>query len=77
MNLVVLGATGQAIGPCCVPHGSTTLCGLADTSRQSRSAGLPACGTVLSRGDVAHMMLDTVERGLHIKDTVWVRRART
>jgi putative NADH-flavin reductase len=41
------------------------------------SAGLPAFGTVLSRGDVAHMMLDTAERGAYIKDIVWVRGART
>jgi putative NADH-flavin reductase len=41
------------------------------------SAGRPPLATVLSRRDVAQMMLDTVERGAYIKDIVWVRGART
>jgi putative NADH-flavin reductase len=41
------------------------------------SAGRPPLATVLSRRDVAQMMLDTVERGAYIKDMVWVRGART
>jgi putative NADH-flavin reductase len=40
------------------------------------SAGPPASGTVLSRGDVADLMLDTAERGAYIKNIVWVRGAR-
>jgi putative NADH-flavin reductase len=40
------------------------------------SNGLPPSGAVLSRGDAAHMMLDTVEREEYIKDIVWVRGAR-
>lgn len=44
-------------------------------SASAASAGPPASGTVLSRGDVAQMMLDTAERGAYIKDIVWVRGA--
>jgi hypothetical protein len=41
------------------------------------SAGRPPPATVLSRRDVAQMMLDTVERGTYVKDIVWVRGSRT
>jgi putative NADH-flavin reductase len=40
------------------------------------SAGIPASSAGMSRADVAHMMLDTVERGAHIKEIVWLRGAR-
>jgi putative NADH-flavin reductase len=40
------------------------------------AAGPRPPGTVVSRGDVADMMLDTAERGAYIKDVVWVRGAR-
>jgi putative NADH-flavin reductase len=39
-------------------------------------AGRPPAGTVISRDDLASMMLDTVERAAHIRDVVWVRGAR-
>lgn len=41
------------------------------------SAGIPASSAGMSRADVAHMMLDTVERGAHVKEIVWLRGART
>lgn len=40
------------------------------------SAGIPASSAGMSRADVAHMMLDTVERGAHVKEVVWLRGAR-
>jgi hypothetical protein len=32
---------------------------------------------VVSRGDVADLMLDTAERGTYIKEIVWVRGVRS
>lgn len=40
------------------------------------SAGIPASRAGMSRDDVAHMMLDTVERGAHVREIVWLRGAR-
>jgi putative NADH-flavin reductase len=40
------------------------------------SAGIPASRAGMSREDVAHMMLDTVERGVYVKEVVWLRGAR-
>jgi putative NADH-flavin reductase len=40
------------------------------------SAGVPASRAGMSREDVAHMMLDAVERGDHIKEIVSLRGAR-
>ena len=40
------------------------------------SAGIPPSSAGMSRADVAHMMLDTVERGAHIKEIVWLRGGR-
>jgi putative NADH-flavin reductase len=40
------------------------------------SAGIPASHAGMSREDVAHMMLDTVERGAYVKEIVWLRGAR-
>jgi putative NADH-flavin reductase len=40
------------------------------------SAGIPASRAGMSRADVAQMMLDTVERGAHVKEIVWLRGAR-
>jgi len=39
------------------------------------SARIPASHAGMSREDVAHMMLDTVERGAHVKEIVWLRGA--
>ena len=33
-------------------------------------------GAVMSRGDLASMMLDTAERGTYINEVVWARGAR-
>jgi len=30
----------------------------------------------MSRADVAHMMLDTIERRAHVKEIVWLRGGR-
>ena len=49
------------------------------TSRYTASpvlAGVAASPAGMSRADLAHMMLDTVERGTHVKEIVWVRGAR-
>jgi putative NADH-flavin reductase len=40
------------------------------------SVGIPASSAGMSRADVAHMMLDTMERGAHIKEIVWLRGGR-
>jgi putative NADH-flavin reductase len=40
------------------------------------SVGIPASRAGMSREDVAHMMLDTVERGVYVKEIVWLRGAR-
>jgi putative NADH-flavin reductase len=40
------------------------------------SVGIPASRAGMSREDVAHMMLDTVERGAYVKQIVWLRGAR-
>jgi putative NADH-flavin reductase len=42
----------------------------------SASDGIPASHAGMSRQDVAHMMLDTVERGAHLREIVWLRGAR-
>jgi putative NADH-flavin reductase len=42
----------------------------------SASDGIPASHAGISRQDVAHMMLDTVERGEHLREIVWLRGAR-
>jgi putative NADH-flavin reductase len=39
------------------------------------SAGIPSSSAKMSRQDVAHMMLDTVERGAHVREIVWLRGA--
>jgi putative NADH-flavin reductase len=49
------------------------------TSRYVASAasgGIPPSSAGMSRQDVAHMMLDTVERGAYVKEIVWLRGAR-
>jgi putative NADH-flavin reductase len=38
--------------------------------------GIPVSNTGVSRNDVAHMMLDTVERGSHVREIVWLRGGR-
>ena len=38
--------------------------------------GMPASHAGMSREDLAHMMLDTVERGTHFREVVWLRGAR-
>ncbi len=40
------------------------------------SDGIPVSNAGLSREDLAHMMLDTVERGAHMKEIVWLRGGR-
>jgi hypothetical protein len=40
------------------------------------SAGIPASRAGMSREDVAHMMLDTVEGEAYVKEIVWLRGAR-
>jgi putative NADH-flavin reductase len=40
------------------------------------SAGIPVSHAGMSREDVAHMMLDTVERGAYVREIVWLRGAR-
>jgi putative NADH-flavin reductase len=40
------------------------------------SAGIPASRAGMSREDVAHMMLNAVERSEYVKDIVWLRGAR-
>jgi putative NADH-flavin reductase len=40
------------------------------------SAGIPVSRAGMSREDLAHMMLDTVERGAHVREIVWLRGAR-
>jgi putative NADH-flavin reductase len=40
------------------------------------SDGIPVSNAALSREDLAHMMLDTVERGAHAKEIVWLRGGR-
>jgi putative NADH-flavin reductase len=39
------------------------------------SAGIPVSRAGMSREDVAHMMLDTVERGAYVREIVWLRGA--
>lgn len=41
------------------------------------SAGVPVSHAAMSREDLAHMMLDTVERGANINEIVWLRGARS
>lgn len=45
-------------------------------SVSAASAGIPVSRAGMSRADVAHMMLDTVERGAHVREIVWLRGAR-
>jgi putative NADH-flavin reductase len=40
------------------------------------SAGIPASSAGMSRADVAHMMLDAIERRAHVKEIVWLRGGR-
>ncbi len=40
------------------------------------SAGIPASREGMSREDLAHMMLNAVERSEYVKDIVWLRGAR-
>ena len=40
------------------------------------STAIPASSAGMSREDVAHMMLDTVERGAYVKEIVWLRGVR-
>jgi putative NADH-flavin reductase len=47
-----------------------------DYTATATSDGIPPSNAGLSRQDLAHMMLDTVERGAHIKDIVWLRGGR-
>jgi hypothetical protein len=37
------------------------------------SDGIPSSSAGMSRRNVAHMMLDTVERGAYVKEIVWLR----
>jgi len=46
-------------------------------SASPASAGIPSSNAWMTPADVAHMMLDTVERGSYVKETVWLRGART
>lgn len=47
------------------------------TGRYAASVTRPATDMVVSRGDVADLMLDTAERGTYIKEIVWVRGVRS
>jgi putative NADH-flavin reductase len=40
------------------------------------SGRIPVSRMGMSREDVAHMMLDTAERGAHVREIVWLRGAR-
>ena len=40
------------------------------------STAIPASSAGISREDVAHMMLDTMERGAYVKEIVWLRGVR-
>ena len=40
------------------------------------SAGIPASGAGMSREELAHMMLETVERSAHVREIVCLRGAR-
>ncbi len=40
------------------------------------SAGIPSSNAWMTPADVAHMMLDTVEGGAYIRQTVWLRGSR-
>jgi putative NADH-flavin reductase len=39
------------------------------------ASGIPVSSAGMSRQDVACMMLDTVERGAHLREIVWLRGA--
>jgi putative NADH-flavin reductase len=45
-------------------------------SASAASAGVPASSAWMSPPDVAHMMIDVLERGEYLKETVWLRGAR-
>jgi putative NADH-flavin reductase len=47
-----------------------------DYTATGTSEGIPVSNAGLSREDLAHMMLDTVERGAHMKEIVWLRGGR-
>jgi len=47
-----------------------------DYTATATSNGIPPSNAGLSRQDLAHMMLDTVERGAHMKEIVWLRGGR-
>jgi putative NADH-flavin reductase len=47
-----------------------------DYTAMGTSDGIPASNAGLTREDLAHMMLDTVERGAHMKEIVWLRGGR-
>ena len=47
-----------------------------DYTATATSDGIPVSNAGLSREDLAHMMLDTVERGAHMKEIVWLRGGR-
>lgn len=47
-----------------------------DYTAMARSDGIPASNAGLTREDLAHMMLDTVERGAHMNEIVWLRGGR-
>ena len=48
-----------------------------DYTAMAMSDGIPASNAGLTREDLAHMMLDTVERGAHMNEIVWLRGGRT
>ena len=47
-----------------------------DYTAMAMSDGIPASNAGLTREDLAHMMLDTVERGAHMNEIVWLRGGR-
>ncbi len=47
-----------------------------DYTAMARSDGIPVSNAGLTREDLAHMMLDTVERGAHMNEIVWLRGGR-
>jgi len=47
-----------------------------DYTAMAMSDGIPVSNAGLTREDLAHMMLDTVERGAHMNEIVWLRGGR-
>lgn len=60
------------VRPARLANGALTARYLASTT----SAGIPASNAWMTPPDVAHMMLDVVERDRYLRETVWLRGAR-